>query len=510
MPIITEPTEIFQAPQTGAPPPGSPPQQPFPQAPPNAPTPPGALPPPVTPPPPPGVPVPPVPSAPGGKKKLLFIIGGIVLVILLLIGIGFVVSASSGKDEEKAELTYWGVYQSPQVMQGLIDEFERDNPNITITFVQQDAKQYRDRLMTRIQNGNGPDIFRYHNAWVPMMTGVLLPLSQDSVSPADFEKAYYPVVKADLVRNGGILGIPLSIDTLAMYTNDQMFSAQRLKPPTNWNEFALAAAALTTRVEDGEEKGKITTAGTALGTYDNVTHASDIISLMLVQSGVNLFDITAAKKKEEDLECETFACGALSYYTIFAKGDTNVQKVWDGTLDPSVIAFANGRVGMFFGYSWDMLTIRGINPSLSYSVHPVPNLSGQKKTIASYWVEGVSSKSQYPEAAMKFMQYLHKKETQVKYYTENAKLNAVGAPYSRVDLAPTLKQERLLYPFVQQAPYAVSTPFVADTQDTGLNATLNGYLKNAVLQISGNTSPESAVTTLDQGVKQAMVPYAQQ
>jgi len=489
-------TEIFQAPQTGAT---------ASQVVPVIPSPP---PPPPPPSPPPQAPLPPVPA--GSKKKFIIIGAVIMLMVIILFFVLRLVFFSGPKEEENAELTYWGLYEDQRVMQVLIDEFERENKNIKVTFVQQDPNQYRDRLMTRIRNGTGPDIFRYHNSWVPMLTGVLLPLSEDVVKPAEFKKAYYPVITTDLVYNGGIVGIPLSIDTLALYTNNQMFSSQRLRPPQNWEDFVRVAAALTTRVEEGEEKGKITTAGTAMGTYDNVTHAPDIVSLLFVQSGVNLRDIAALKEEEKVDQCETRACVVLKYYTIFARGGGSIQKVWDGSLDSSMVAFANGRVGMYFGYSWDIFAIRAINPSLSFSIYPVPQLdSNNKKAIASYWVEGVSNQTKYPQAAMKFMKYLNTKETQEKFYTETAKLLKLGTPYSRVDLAAALKSEPLLYPFVMQAPYAVSTPFVADTRDNGLNASLNGYLKNAILEASGNTSAETAIETLDLGIKQTYKQYGQ-
>lgn len=491
-------TEVFQAPQTGA---SNPPASATPTQPPIQSGVPPAAPPPQA----------PSPASPGGSKKKFIIIGMIVVLILLILFVVIrLVFMSGPKDEENAELTYWGLYEDQRVMQVLIDDFEREHKNIKITFVQQDPEQYRDRLMTRVRNGTGPDIFRYHNSWVPMLKGVLLPLSEDTIKAADFKKTYYPVITSDLIYNGGIVGVPLSIDTLALYTNDQMFSSQRLAPPTNWEDFVRVAAALTTRVEEGEDKGKITTAGTAMGTYDNITHAPDIVSLLFVQSGVNLQDISALKEDEKVDQCETRACVVLNYYTIFARGGGSIQKVWDGSLDQSMVAFANGRVGMYFGYSWDIFAIRAINPSLSFTTHPVPQLdSKHKKAIASYWVEGVSNQTKYPQSAMKFMQYLNEKGTQEKYYTETAKLLKLGPPYARVDLAASLKGEPLLYPFVEQAPYAVSTGFAADTHDNGLNASLNGYLKNAVLEASGNTSTETIIETLDLGIQQTYKQYGQ-
>lgn len=463
---------------------------------------------------PPQTPIPPTPPSPFEGKKKFLIIGIIILVLLIIIaGVFWMISASSSgsEDEENAELTYWAVYEDPKVMQVLIDEFQRENPNIKVKFVQQEADQYRDRLLTRIQNGNGPDIFRYHNSWVPTMTGVLLPLSEDAVTADEFENAYYPVVMQDLVRNGAILGIPLGIDTLAMYTNNQLLGSQSIKVPSDWEDFTIAAGVLTTRVQEGQNKGQITTAGTAVGTYANVTHAPDIISMMMVQSGVDLYDIGKAQSEEASGGCQLKACQALLFYTVFAKGDNNVPKVWDGSLDNSVVSFANGKVAMYFGYAWDMYTIRGINPNLDFSVHPVPNLSQvNKKTIASYWVEGVSAKTLYPTAAMKFMKFLNKKETQQRYFSEQVKVMQMGRPYARVDLAESLKNDPFLYPFVTQAAYAVSTPFSSDTHDNGLNTALNQYMEKAVLELSKNTSPQTVVETLTQGEKQAFSQYVRQ
>lgn len=506
-PTGTQPTAVFQAPTPGAastqPPPAAPPVQPVPQVQPAAPLPPsptgGMVLPPQT-------PIP--PSPPGDKKKFIFIGVGILLVIVILFFVvRLILSASGPKKEEMANLEYWGVYEDQKVMQVLINDFERDHPNIKVKFVPRDAKQYRDTLLTRIKNGNGPDIFRYHNSWVPMLKNVLLPLTAEAVTPEEYKKTYYPVIQNDLVVNGGILGVPLSIDTLALYINDQLFSSQNLKPPENWDQFAIDAAALTTRIEEGENQGEITTAGAAFGTYDNITHAPDIISLLLVQGRVDLRKMTEDQSLKPTQGCTYRACDSLKYYTVFAKGGDVIQKIWDGTLDRSVVSFANGRVGMYFGYSWDIFAIRSINPSLAFSIHPVPNLSGEKKTIASYWVEGVSNKTKFPQASMEFMKYLNSKDTQQKFFTENAKVQGLGSPYARRDLAGSLKNDPLLFPFVEQAPYAVSTPFVADTQDNGLNDVLNGYLKNTVAEISGNTSPDTAIDTLQQGINQAYSQY---
>jgi multiple sugar transport system substrate-binding protein len=378
-------------------------------------------------------------------------------------------------------------------MQSLISGFERENPNITVAYSQQDIKQYRERVLTRIADGNGPDIFRFHNSWYPMYASVLLPLPTDTITPVDFKKTFYPVVQKDLIKNGAIYGIPLEIDTLALYINSQLFQAAGLQPPTNWNDFISDARAMTVK----DANGKIKTAGAAMGTYDNITHAPDILSLLFLQNGVDLSNMQSSPDR---------AANALDFYTAFA---TDQNNVWDNTLDPSLLAFSKGNLAMYFGYSWDYFTIKQDNPNLTFQIAPVPQLPNQDVNLASYWVEGVSVKSKHQKEALLFMKYLAQKSTEESLYAEQAKTRTFGEPYARVDLGGTLKTNPVLAPFVDEAPSAFSSPFVDSTYDNGLNQELNTYLGNAVNSVLNGNSPQTALGTLSQGATQVFQKYGQ-
>lgn len=420
--------------------------------------------------------------------------GALGLIFLLAFGFLFfsVVAPRFFKQKpEKVILTYWGLWEDSRTMQAVFSDFERENPNISVQYVKEDIKQYRNRLVTRIKNSSGPDVFRFHNSWVPQFLDVLLPLSNDVISGSEFKKQFYPVAQADLVKNGAIYGIPLEIDTLSLFVNTELFQAASLSVPTNWEDFAKAARVLTVK----DETGKIKTSGAALGTFDNITHAPDIISLLFVQNGADIRNLTKTARASED---------ALSFYTSFATLEGNV---WDPTLDPSILAFAKGNLAMYFGYSWDVFAIKAINPNLSFRIVSVPHLPGRNITIASYWVEGVSLKSKHQKEALLLLRFLAKKETQQKLFTEVSKTRLFGEPYAYKELADFLKDNQYVYPFVSQADGAVSSFFASDTFDDGLNLQMNAYLGNAVRSILGNTSPQSAVETLAQGVSKVLGQY---
>lgn len=423
---------------------------------------------------------------------LLMIGAGLLFALIIaIVLIGFIFTHLTGSSNKPVTLEYWGLWEDSAVMQSIISDFERQNPTIKIHYVKEDPKDYADRLASHIQQGNGPDIFRFHNSWTPMLLSALSPLTQNTISAQDFAKTFYPVAQQDLVKNGAIYGIPMEVDTLALFTNDQLLQKENVKIPTTWPDFITVARALTVKDSDG----KIKTAGAGIGTYDNITHAADVISLLFAQNGAETTNLTSTSTNASD---------ALSFYTSFVKEDGNV---WDDTLDPSFVAFAKGNLGMYFGYSWDVFSLKAYNPSLKFTVSAVPHLPGRDMTIASYWVEGVSIKSQHQKQAMLFIKYLAQKDTEQKLFSEEAKARQFGEPYARIDLADLTKDNAQLYPFILQAPHAVSSVFAADTGNTNFNDRLNHYLEVAVGGILQNTSPDTAINGLAHGVSQILSQY---
>lgn len=428
-----------------------------------------------------------------GKSSLKKIFIGIsVVVILVIVLILFLPKGSSQKD---VALVWWGLWEDANTMQPLIDDFEKHNPHIKIAYSKHDPQRFRDTVLTRISSGTGPDILLFHNTWTPILSKILAPLPQDVISASDFIKQYYPVSQNDLIQNGAIYGVPLGVDSIALYINTDLLSAAGLSVPKDWNQFKDAAKKLTVRDKD---TNRIKVAGAAIGTYNNVNHAPDILSLMFLQQGVNLKKISASIDN---------LTAALTFYTAFSSGK---DAVWDNTMDNSLLEFARGNVAMYFGFSWDYFIIEQYKKSnnFKYAIYPVPSLVENRGiTIASYWAEGVSVRSKYQKEAMRFMNYLTQKQTLQRLYSEASKTRLFGEPYPRVDMADTLKDNSIAYPFISGMGNAGSSYFASNTYDgdTGLNKRANTYLENAINSIvKQGASPESAVQTLLEGITKVL------
>ena len=423
-------------------------------------------------------------------RGIKFVVG---LLAVLLVGFVIIFSLTKlfGDKDQKVTLTYWGLWEDKNVLAPIIADFERQNPNVKIDYSKQDIKDYRERLMTRIANGDGPDIFKFHNSWYPMISEILLPLPESVITREEFSKNFYQVSQRDLVKNGAIYGIPLHIDTLSLYVNRDMLEAAGLSPPKTWEEFRNAAYELTVK----DEEGNIKTSGVSLGTFENVSHAPDIISLLLIQNGVDIYNPKASQRLYD----------GLTFYASFAEND---QAVWSKGLDNSILSFSKGDLAMFFGYSWDYFAIKAINPQLSFAIVPTPQLDSENPVgFASYWADGVSSKSKNQKEALAFMEFLTQESTQEKLYTEESKVRLFGELYSNVNLSQRLKDNKEIYVFLEQAPYARSSYFVDNTFDNGLNERLNNYLKDAINSILSGSSAESAAETLIQGYGQVLKQY---
>ncbi len=437
------------------------------------------------------------------KLKKFFVLGIIFCFIFLVIFLVYRLISSRKSQQPKKDsqivLTYWGLWEEEENMKLLIDEYQKKHNNIQIKYIQQSPKQYREIVQAAIERGEGPDIFRFHNTWIPMLVNYLSPVPKSIISDNQYEQVFYPVVTYDLKVGGNYYGIPLEIDGLLLYYNEDIIKSANVAIPTTWIEMQDIVPKITVK-----EKGRIITSAVALGTAENIEHFSDILTLMMLQNGTQL---TKSLFSCADTSSNSCAVEALSFYRKFAEAPNNT---WDETLENSIIAFAGGKVAMIFAPSWQVFTIKAMNPNLNFKTAVVPQLPCQSQTcptvnLASYWVEGVSSKSKNISAAWEFLKYLSEKENLQKMYEEQMKSRKYfGEPYSRIDMGQLLVDNSFLAPLIASAPTMKSFYLISRTYDgdSGINTSLINYLKDAVNSLSQGVSPQTALETADNGFKQ--------
>lgn len=422
----------------------------------------------------------------GKSRKIATAALGFLFVLVLLVA---VIKIFPRLQLGTTTLTYWGLWETEKIVAPLIADFEKTHPKIKISYVRQSPKQYRERLASSLARGEGPDIFRFHNTWLPMFSRDLAPVPAKIVTELDLNKNFYPVVTQDLKKDNQYFGIPLEIDGLGLFVNEQIFRDAALTYPKTWEELRTTALRLTVK----DQYGRIRTAGVAMGKTSNVEHWSDILGLMLLQNGVDLAKPTS-----------NLAEDALVYFSLFGRPPENT---WDDTLDNSILAFAKGQVAMIFAPSWEAFEIQKINPDLAFKILPTPQLPGETISWASYWVEGVWQKSKYKEQAFEFLKYLASKEAMTKLYSEEAKIRLFGEPYSRIDLGQSIANDSYAGAFISQAPSARSFYLASRTFDNGINDKIIKYFEDAINSLDKGVSPTAALETAAKGVQQVLATY---
>lgn len=390
-------------------------------------------------------------------------------------------------------VTYWGLWEDSQVLKEVIADFESKNQNIKIDYRKQSHRDYRERLQQAILSGNGPDIFRYHVAWVPMLSADLSAMPASVMSVAEYKEIFYPTAYNNLQVGGQIVGIPLMYDGLALFYNKEMLKTANIEVPKTWAELRTAANKLTVPA-NVSERTNLTRAGLAIGNAGNVDHFSDILALLIIQNGGNPSDATSQYVKD-----------AITFYTNFIKQD----KVWSDRLANSTTAFARGDVAMIFAPSWRVHDIKSINPELDFAVTGVPQLDSENPaTWATFWAEGVSAKSKNKDAAWTFLKYLSNPEVLRKFYNDASQYRAFGEIYPRVDMASELQNSELVSAYVSDAPLSKSWYMSSFTHDNGINDQIIKYYEDAINTVLSGSDVAKALETAKTGIATVLSKYS--
>lgn len=431
-----------------------------------------------------------------GKMKIVIILFFILGSLLGIIKIAQ--KLISNIKPQPITITYWGLWEDEDTLKSIIEEYKVVHPNITVIYQKQSPSLYEERLQKALDKEAAPDIFRFHNTWLPMLKNYLSPMPLAVFTAQDYEKIFYRVAQSDLKNGSSYYGIPLEIDDLALFYNEDLFKTAALMPPTTWEGLYETAKRLTVK----DVNGKIRTAGVAIGTTNNIDFWSDIIGLMFLQNGTDMKKIGSTILQDGSNAGED----TLSYYVNFAKGE---DRVWDETLDNSSIAFAAGRLAMYFGTSRAIQEIRKLNPGLNFKIVPIPQLANQQTNWANYWVEGVNAKSSVSKDSWNFLKFLSAKENLQKRYEITAKTRLFGEPPSRTDMADSHKGDPFIGTFITQALTAKSWYLTDRTfeGEKGINMQVKKQVSSAIGKIIQGRTAKEALTETEKNIQQILVGY---
>ncbi len=298
----------------------------------------------------------------------------ILLVLAILIPCIFASGNQEGTKEDITEIElYWesGDLQSYErdVLQTLIDEYQKENPNVVIKnnpFIG-DGDDFQAKLLTRLSSGSGPDIYTVgDNTLFRYAKGGMAAKVPDNLA-SDLQSRF-PVALKDgmttaLSWKNNFYGVPWNADWVSLWYNRDLFTEAGLdpdNPPKTLEELRQFANILTKR-----ENGRIVRSGISLRATSGGSGQTDKWINFLTASGGQLFNDDMTKT----LVNNDAGVAALQIYLTLLNDD----KVDALDLEPrDSQGFAQAKTAMFGRGPWVLSFLKDAAPDLNYSVAPFP------------------------------------------------------------------------------------------------------------------------------------------
>jgi ABC-type glycerol-3-phosphate transport system substrate-binding protein len=287
------------------------------------------------------------------------------------------------------QLEVWGLFDDSDVFDEIFETYTKINPNVSrVTYRKFTPETYEKDLIEALASGQGPDIFLISNTWLPKFLDKIYPAPETVLNEQRFRNNFVDVVINNFLYQGKVFAVPLTVDSLGLYYNKDLFNEVGITaPPQTWDEFVEDCKKLSKVSSDGV----ILQSAVAMGTAYNINRSTDVLGLLMLQNQTQMIDLNsgqAAFDRSANRNGMSVSPGAesLKFYTQFARSGGGSPYSWNPQMHYSIDAFAEGNLAMMFNYSWHRDTLTAKAPKLNFEVAAVPQLAGNPAVnYANYW-----------------------------------------------------------------------------------------------------------------------------
>lgn len=401
----------------------------------------------------------------------------LILVVIVVVGVtGFFIYSSLKTEQpglqeiegkRDVRLSVWGV-DPPSSFATIKKNFEALNKDVAVSYSQIPASLIQDRLVQALANGQAPDVVMIKNRTLPRQQNFLTPAPNTKIGITTFRNLFPTVAEQDFVIGGKqIYALPLSIDTLALIYNKDLFDqAQVVQPPTTWT----GLAELVPKFVKIGEGGRFERSAVALGGSEKtVTNVGDILPLLFMQSGVDL--------SKGSLETDGRGLQAFNFYLQFSN-PRSLAYTWDDLQQKDLASLANLKTAMVLAYKRQLATVTAQNDFLHYGIAPAPQLGKDRVDYADYWGLAVTRTSRNANRAWDLVIYATTVPQNAQSYIQATKY----PPALRSLISSTINDPELGV-FAGQALTARSWALSDDVQSRELfSSMVSSYLSGQVDQ----------------------------
>ena len=378
---------------------------------------------------------------------------------------------------------FWAMGREGEVVAGLVQDFERENPGIHVELQQIPWSAAHEKLLTAHVGRATPDVAQLGNTWVAEFVALraLEPLGpwiarSTLVQPAGF----FPGIWATNVVEGEPYGVPWYVDTrLIFYRKDILARAGYPSMPTSWPEWLAAMRAIKRVV--GRDR------------YAIFLPLNEWTQPMIfgLQAGSPLLADDGTRGAFEGAE---FRNAFRFYVDMFREG--LAPPVSNNEVANLYQEFERGYFAMYITGPWNIGEFqRRLPPGMqgAWATAPLPGPDGEKTGLS---MAGGSSlvlfrDSKRKQAAWRLVEFLSRPEQQARFYRLCGDLPARQEAWGD----PSLQDDPNLRSFQRQLERVAPWPMVPEWEEIAIR--LQDQAERAV---RGGAPPDSALADLDRDV----------
>jgi multiple sugar transport system substrate-binding protein len=351
----------------------------------------------------------------------------------------------------------------------IVQQFQKDNPNIKINVTAIPWNVAHDKLITAVAGKQTPDVTQLGSTWAGEFSKLN---AMDDVPGAIKGSDFFQAATDAGSYNGKLVGVPWYVDTRVLYyRTDLAQQAGISQAPQTWDDLMKLAQAY----HNGGAKY-----GIALSSNNWQEYVPFLYSAGgdIMQNNQFTLDSPAAVK-------------ALTEYVKYFQQNLTPQTEPQG-FDVTQ-TFVAGDTPMFFSGPWHRSLITKAAPQLEgkWATARVPKDQSSTSFVGGAEL-AVLKNSANRDAAWKFVQYLVQPSTQVAWYKDIADLPAVKSAWND----PTISGEQSLKVFGEQLNDAKAPPSIPQWEE--VSKQMDDWLEKACL---GQVTPQDAAKGMQQAAQ---------
>jgi raffinose/stachyose/melibiose transport system substrate-binding protein len=318
------------------------------------------------------------------------------------------------------ELTFWSWrVEDKEFYESIAKEYKKAT-GVDIKYSAYKNTEYPTVISAALASGGGPDIIHtraYGGLSNLSDAGYLLPVTKETVpNLAKFnESVLAGAYGRKAPHNKNLYGVPFATQSLGIFYNKQFLAKAGVKDlPKTWDEFKAVCKSL-------KEK-KLTCLANGSKEAPMLEQAFGVVGPNFY-GGTEFFKgVMSGNKKFTDAAFVKALDEVVALKEFMPPNQMGVGENESRTL------FAAEQAAFFMTGTWNIDTIKTMNPKLEFDVMPAPPLAANGPTYVSTFSDGnysINAKTKNKDAALKFLNYLASREYGQKFTNELRQVSAV-------------------------------------------------------------------------------------